>query len=215
MNLASSKRRRRSSFTNDVVRFSASNKRNSVDPERRIEEKAADLITNPYDVISLNKYARCFICTTFYPTLSCEMVSPYADETIAAFARDYLKAKNAQILRQSIQQYCAGACCGCCKCNSCIARVATYNGRLRSSTTVLAPPPANYEETGNESMFEYANEQSTFEMPNFEYMNLHDEDSYLLKTAGNCSGLNYINERVKVDTFVEGHFLSVCVPAAG
>lgn len=91
-----------------------------------------------------------------------------------------------------------------------LSLAAASNTAITTSSS-NAPPP--FSSSSQERFLEYDDLDDHINTVNDD-IELHNEEAYLVRIAGNTSGLNYRNRRIKIDKFVEGKFISACVPAA-
>ena len=181
------------------------------DNDVKILSNAASVKTNPYDIESLVEGRFCFICARYYATRFCELTAVDSDTGIEIHAWDKSLAK-----RRLKQRYgnINGACCFCCRCYSCNLRVVRYRNRLASTTYTTHSTLPSLLVADSQPPDEHIFDDEENDHSRTDDMVLQSEDAYLARIAGNTSGLKYRNRRVKVDKFIPGKFISVCIPAA-
>jgi hypothetical protein len=215
-----------SSHSDKRIKLVRSGGQQTVTEESKIRKEAASIIDNPSDSKTLLIGIFCFVCQNNFATLFCKMVSNCEPEIIDRYAYDSRMVKDKQkasSFYQAFRTNSGGACCCCCQCNSCSARVMRYRGITNQN--VLDTNATNFRSFGQQyesdeqlnllDINSFASEDITFDMNRNRYeMRLENEECYLDRIAGQISGLKNVNRRVKVDKFVNGKFISVCVPAA-
>jgi hypothetical protein len=186
--------------------------------DAEILKGAASLVSNPSDAASLCDGRFCFICGKYFATKFCEMTLASTDEIIEKYAWDSTIAKRNRNKQKKFEfsGNIYGACCCCCRCYSCNLRVSKYRKHIEidhcGDAVISKLIPSNSKFTP----LEYQIDDQMLNDPIIvnEDIELFNEDSYLVRIAGNTSGSNYRNRRVKVDLFIPEKFISVCVPAA-
>ena len=213
-------------------------------PANLLSKRAADVSINPNSSLLLSdqfcfvcgEYLATNLCR-MHNSISDDEIENFAKSPEIAKKRKFELSRNISPDPASDDYDHRAACCNCCNCDFCDVRVKIYcddfpstpNNNSGIAETIIHESTVTISQT-NESYFQMYNDYDFFghtlydsNISNEDYSRddevavvsaINDEKSYLLRTAGNSSGQEYINNRIKVDMFVDRKFISAALPAA-